>query len=376
MAPWLLLIALSSAFAQDPNPGPPHGKPKLGAGRRPAPQAPVVTRRLTPMGDAGVKVGLKRMRSGQYNLAIDRFNLELSVDPNSTPARRGLALSLAGARRCDEALPHLVDLRHLEVWDVDMAVAEGNCALRTGDVSRAEVAFAEAALLEPTDPDAWFGLSTARAAMADWDGFPEAREGLDETAWKARRVGTLGAVSDAWAWRTVGGDDAWDALAALKDTIDVYQGEARAARVEWLTIEGELWMDLGDPITAEETFGRGATLALRAPRVGSLRAEARRRMGSPAEALEILDNGRARRGEHYVKDAVRARILADLGRVDEAEAELAALSGDLPEVAASRWYLARHRGDDVGMARWEAAWRRLVPPPEQSLDQLIPWVTP
>lgn len=336
-----------------------------------------VTTRLTPMGQAGIARGYERLRAGQFSLAEDRFRLEFEADPTSLPAQRGLALSKAGRRACDSAFPHLEALRAVAHWDVDLAVAEGNCALRSGDTSRAVVAFEEAVLLDPVDADAWFGLASASAEAGEWDGYAKALDGLEGTTWRTPRAATMAASAQAWAFRPSGGDDAWDALAALRDTLRVQPGQARAAVVEAYTIEGELWLDLGDPIAAERAFARGAEKSLRAPRVGALRAEATRRLGYLAEAQRLLVEGRARRGDHLTKDVVLARVAIDDGRLDEARAALAELPLDHVDVCATRWYL--HRAESASadvLAADEARWQRAGPAPEARLEHLIPWIAP
>lgn len=365
----MLMLAFSAAAA------PPKPTRVPGQGRPPTVTKQMTTR-LAAMGAAGIARGYERLTAGQYALAEDRFRVELEADPASPKARRGLALALAGRRNCDEALPELVALRAMAQWDVDLAVAEGNCALRGGDASRAEVAFEEAVLLDPADADAWYGLASSRMQIDDWDGFAHAIDGLEDSAWASPRAMIMSATAQAWAVRPYGGDDAWDALAALHDTLEAARGEARAALVDAYTIEGELWLDVGDPIAAEEAFGHGAARALRAPRVGALKAEATRRFGDPIEAQRLLVEGRARRGEHLVKDVVGARLAIDAGRLDEAREALATMPTDDVDVCATLWYLHRAEGasNDV-LAEDEARWRRARPAPEARLEQLIPWVT-
>ncbi len=365
-----MLVLAHTAVAAPP-------KPVRGPGMaRPTTVTKQVTTHISPMGAPGIARGFERMRAGQYALAEDRFRVELEADPTSEPAKRGLALSAAGRRDCQAAIPRLVALRAEAHWDVDLAVAEGNCALRTGDVSGAEVAFEEAVLLDPVDAEAWNGLASARQQYGDWEGFAEAIEGLEASTWANPRAPIMAASAEAWAHRPYGGDDAWDALAALREVVRAAPGEARAALVDAFTIEGELWLDVGDPIAAEAAFSHGASKALRAPRVGALRAEATRRFGDPVEANRLLTEGRARRGEHLIKDVVFARLAIDEGRLDEAREALATMPGGDVDVCATVWYLHRAEGakDDV-LAKDEARWRVAGPAPEARLEQLIPWVT-
>ena len=150
----LLLVVVASA-------GPPKPIRTPGQGA-----APITTKQTTahlrPMGAMGIAKGYDRLKAGQFALAEDRFRLELDADPSSVPAKRGLALAHAARRSCDEAIPELHALRVAGSWDVDLATAEGNCGLRSGDLSLSVVAFEEGVLLEPNDADAWYGLARAR----------------------------------------------------------------------------------------------------------------------------------------------------------------------------------------------------------------------
>lgn len=356
--------------------GPPNSKVKRGPTMADhAGTTSTSTRSLSPMGKQGVAMGEHRLAAGQYLLAAGRFELELKADPTLIRARRGLALARAGLKQCDAAVVQLQQLRAQGVWDVDLAVADGNCALRDADDSLAEAAFSEAVLVDPDSPDAWYGLAVVAVDRGDWEAYDAAVDGIDGTAARSPRARAMHALAAATAYQRLGGDDAWEALQNLWNVLDE-RTSARGGRLEAYTIEGELWLAAGNPILATRSFGEGAAQARRAPRIGSLRAEALRRTGALEEASRLFEVGRAEKGEHVTKKAILARVRTDEGNLTDARAILDDSPHAAPEILASEWYYARAMGDQAGMARWAAKWRDTAPSPDESLDQLIPWGQP
>ena len=331
---------------------------------------------LMALGPEGLRKGYERLKHGQFALAVSRFTVELAARPDSTEARRGLALALAGARRCQQALPLLEALRATSTWDAALARAEGSCAARTSEYARSAAAFAEATQLGPHDYEAWYGLVLAEVDLDNAEvPHPEldaALEGLAATAWRSARVPVLVAVSEAWmAYRR--NEDPWWALEALRHTLETSRVETRAARVEAETLEGLLWLDLGDPLQADRFFRRGLRDARRAPRIGAWHAEALRRMGDTDAAEAILDHGRASMGEHWAKNIVKARLFTDLGDLTAARAEVAKAPQSAPETIATRWYIARAAGDNDERLKQATLWSESHSPADARLEMLIPW---
>jgi Tfp pilus assembly protein PilF len=336
---------------------------------------------LSPLGTEGIERGTDRLKRGQYALAESRFRVELEANPDSIPARRGLALANAAQRSCREAAPMLASLRLDGDWDAELARAEGNCAARSGDESLARAIFEEATQLDPNDAEAWYGLVQVSmpdpAIQSSEMDFEAALEGLSETSWTTSRVPVLVAVSAAWAAYHRGDDVEW-ALIELRRTLTSARVDTRAARVEADTLEGRLALDHGDPLDAERIFLRGLSEVKRAPRIGAWRAEALRRMGDAPEASRILESGRASRGEHWTRAVVEARVAADQGNFDAATAALAQVPEVEPEVLATRWYIAHRAGDGAAANRWQRRWAATSAASRTNLDDLRPWkdVTP
>ena len=67
---------------------------------------------------------------------------------------------------------------------------------------------------------------------------------------------------------------------------------------------------------------------------------------------------------------IRARILADLGDLPGARAELVLSPPGTAETLASQWYVAELAGQDS--TTWADAWEQTPHPPGRTLDQLRP----
>ena len=80
--------------------------------------------------------------------------------------------------------------------------------------------------------------------------------------------------------------------------------------------------------------------------------------------------------EDLAMRVIRARVLTDLGRLDEAEELLAGLNPTLAEVAASRWWLATARQDADVAKRRAREWDLVSAHPLRTLDQLRPQDAP
>lgn len=349
----------------------------LGGGGRPVKggdkAAPKVTveRHLKASGRAGIKMGEQRLKAGQYKLAIQRFKVELEADPTLLAAERGLALAHAGLKECDEAMPILERLRVTQVWDSDLATADGNCLLRASEDTAALAAFQEAVLFAPQDPDGWYGLAQAANELGELEIYDDAVFQLQFTTASTSRVRGMVASIDAWdAYRNGTDDDAWEALLDLQDAIAAAP-RSTGAPLDAAAIEGLLWLEVGDLDAAEEIFHQGAKRVRFATRLTALRAEALRRSGDLDAGDDLLEMGRARQTDLAIKTAVQARILVDAGDIEAAKLKLQGAPLADPDIIASYWYVARADGNHTMMDNF-AHMYAARPHGRDALDQLIP----
>jgi hypothetical protein len=302
--------------------------------------------------------------AGQAVLAVDIATQCLTQHPGDVGCRRVLARANGQIGRCDLALADLAALRRWAVWDGRLAMTEVICRIRTADFSGAEVALDEA--------DRFGGAS----------GTSRFERGL-----LALRLGDLGT---ARAQLAVLGDDADDLLLAelLEAWIQVETGSERAdaslgslisrkdelsslALTQLRLLECRRWLSLDDPRQAAEIPALGVTLAGANPRIAACRAEAYRRGGDPAEALAITQRPWLKLSSTPALDAVTARALADVGRVEEARTVAARLNRVEADALAARWYVALAVGDAQGAAEAASAFEEVKL--SGSLVEHIPW---
>ncbi len=277
-----------------------------------------------------------------------------------------LMRSLSAAGRCDEVGEIAARVRPTAVWRGRSALAEGTCALRQGRLHAAVALFDEAMLLAPGDPTPRYQAAVTRlrlgepvpAGVFDPDG-PDPGA-LDESlalwqAWWTAAPDLDAVLDEAWS-------DAADDMAA------------RQTRSLAGALLCQRRLELGDPLGAAEIAESArAVLHVPVPRIVACWGEALRRQGEPFDALDILTRPWLEAADAVALDAVTARALVDLGRVDEAAARLATL----PPVAdhdliASRWYVAVAAGDPAAdaLARAHASTPRSD---ATALDALTPW---
>lgn len=309
------------------------------------------------------KRGNMMLSAGRYRLAVQAFRTSLEEDPGFKPAQLGLGRALAGQGHCEGALENLRAVHGLRIWNAQAALSEGDCLHRLGQLDEAEAALEEALLLRPDMDKAWYQLALVRYSRGDE--CQECLEALSEDIQGANRY-WLAQLQGAYE----GGDErAWDLLWELRAQQSVTPTHGAAILVQLM--EGLLWLDLDHLAEAERILEEGVELAPYHQRTALWLAETLRRQGDPGGADQAIDRPTLRTRPPPLAYALRARILVDQGALQEA-AELLEqhpAKGDV-EYLASRWYLARARGEDT--APWQRAWRAHPHSAQRSLEQLIP----
>jgi hypothetical protein len=344
------------------------------------PNAPRAQRRLEEAGIEGVTLvkahknasqneqwADMRLTQGRPALAVEHARACLVEKPGGTRCLGLLLRSLAAAGGCDEALSLVPDLRTRRGWDADMAEAESKCWLERGGVTAAVEAMEEAALLSDNLAEVRFGLFQLHlvAGMSDL-----AAEDLVILEGLPERGNLIPLARATLALET--GDPAFDELFAELKRAPQYE-DTRASLSVLHALDGVAWLDAGDPVLAEQAFSRAIALVITQYRFAALRAEAFRRDGDLDSALTILGRPWLVNERTPLVRAIRVRVLTDAGRFAEARAVLDELPGaDLPEILASRYYLARATGDAGAAARFAAEWGARNQAPQRSLAQLEP----
>jgi predicted Zn-dependent protease len=285
------------------------------------------------------------------------------------PDRPRIALSLAVSRarlgKCDEAIPALEALRGQRIWNSLAGTSLANCYTARLDTELALALLVETLQLDSENTEAWGLLARLRAYHGDLAGADDA-------------VGALLARQDSpesmmllyaeFTYRA--GDPDFDVWSAM------YLHNTSNARSSF-QIELSRWMDLGNPMVAADVGLQLIKDGMRRPAVAFTRAEALRRLNLPEDALLVFERTLfADASETLTALVIRARVLTDLGRFDEANALL--LKHPAPaqhDVVASRWYLARARGEHAYADALRERYERQAKPAGRTLDQLIPWVS-
>lgn len=309
-------------------------------------------------------LGNTQLARGEYRVAVQTFRNVLASQPRLGRAQLGLAQGLAGMSRCDEALELLQRLRTKRAWGADAARAEGLCLLKTGDPLGAEASFLEATELAPLQARGWMQLAQVRGFLGD-------AEGADEAG-----VQLAGCAQGDLLWLLT---EAELALRLGRRDVDgwIYAANSSLVGVPLVAIfDAQRWMDLDNPIAAEQLLAIQLGHTLNNFQVAFWRAEALRRLGRAEDAEAIF----GRPGMQFGLDdglavAIRSRVWVDLGRIDEARALLDRHPDPRhPEALASRWYLALQDGDAASQASLSTQWSSLVHAKQRSLRQLRPWL--
>jgi len=300
------------------------------------------------------------LETGRWRMAISAYEAIVDAYPTSARARLGLAVALGEVARCDRSLALLSELRGRRVWSASSALAEGRCHLMLGDRSAAFAAFEEAHLMDVT-PATTVNVAVARAEENRTEALQEA---LDELALYDDDVLDVYLRADL-ALRAGGSE--LDGL--LADADRRFDGELPPGLA---VVEARRWMDLDHPTEAASVLLASLRRQMSHVQSAIWRAEALRRAGQLADADSALSRPIIRHANQVpLGRSVRARMAVDGGDLDTALAMADALPLD-EEGLATRWYVARARGEVDDMSRLAARWAEMCSAGDRSLGQLVP----
>ncbi|HMV69296.1 MAG TPA: hypothetical protein PKA64_20810, partial [Myxococcota bacterium] len=326
---------------------------------------------LAGVGVAGPRVSIKpgthpkavlaeaKLQAGQPLLAADAAYQCVRDEPDALSCWSVMARARARLGQCGLVRDVFARLRSSAEWDGTLAMAEGLCDLRRGDLSLAFTVLDESIELRDRDPVPRFerAISAMRARR-----FDQARDDIDALREADATTGQGGPGQEPWMadlldawWELETGDPDIDGTLALSLA---FPGEIGAnTRTQWSLLDCRRWLDVGDPFRAEEVARSSLSGAVGQTRLVACRVEALRRMRDDSESWIVVTRPWHKMADSLAMDAVRVRMLVDRGDLDEAAKLLTGLpEGADPDVVASAWYLARARGDAAAAARYEAAY--------------------
>jgi tetratricopeptide (TPR) repeat protein len=355
----LALVAFLALIAARP-PGEPQGPKARGAAK--AQRLPGNPAKQAGANRSRISRGNAFLRQGSARASLISFERQLEADPDSIAAHVGLGRALTRIGRCDEALVHLSPYVGTRAFGDEAALAAGTCAGRLGFLEEAVWYTQIAVDQDDTSARAWTTLALAYDELGDDVARDAALEQLlllrdnRDSSWYAEAVVAL----------REGDVDELDRIAAL------WRRENRSS-LDLTRLVGLSWLDLDDPQAAFDALS--TVKSLRAgTQIRSLRAEALRRMGYPETAELFMEDRPQSVLEGPDADSVRARILADLGRPEEALAVLAEYGEAMedPDLLASAWYVARHMGDTRACDSLAQRYEKARQSPLRDLDDLVP----
>lgn len=315
-----------------------------------------------------------KLQAGQPVMAADAAQSCVNDFPDAVSCWSVLARARARLGQCGLVHDVFGRLRPTEQWDGALALAEGLCEMRRGQLSLAFTVLDEALLLRDKDPIARFERAITEMRVR-W--FEEARADI-EVLREAGAGGEGGPGQEPWMadlldawWELETGDPDIDGTLALADDFRAEQGST--TRSQWSLLECRRWLDLGDPFEAEEAARTSLTGAIGQTRLIACRVEALRRMRDDSESWIVVTRPWHKNADSVAMDAVRVRMHVDQGELAEARALLGRLPLDAdPDVVAAAWYVARADGDAAATARYEALYKAWQQPPGRELVNYIP----
>jgi Flp pilus assembly protein TadD len=333
-------------------PTPAHGQPKPvgvdGPARRGGDQLLVVLR------------GEGFLEARQPRLALQVFRGVIEARPTNLRAQLGALQAMADAGLCEGADEAYGALERTAFDHAKARAALGRCLERTGRLEAAVELYGEAAQLMPYEPQYRYDRALLLARMG---------RDLEAEAERVFLFGTERGIGYAFLaeavslWRR--GDPRY--LAALQQVAPFrfIEGVRRGAtRLESAVVmrEGCGWRAPG--VNSLTMFDLD---------LAALSAECLRRSGDAEDAQQLLERPMLRRAAgSYQVAPVLARLHVDRGELDAAERLLAGLPEAVAPVLASRWYLARARGDVAGMAAWATRYREHPEHGVEPLEALVP----
>lgn len=351
-----LALAAGSALANAPK--------RRGGVEQAAPAAAAV-------GDAAVKpaVGVRRgnmlLRQGYYRVAVGVFEAAVAASPASPEAHLGLGVARARLGTCAPALEEFRAWSDSIAFGAKVALVAAHCASRQSRYDEA-VAFTLTALEKR--PSSRTAL--ARLAMdADLLGDFVLRDAAIEYLWYVSPAQDEALFAEA-ALALRRGD-----LAAFDMVDAMWRREGRASE-EMNRMRARSWLDVGDPVEAYAELRKGGSKLKRGAESRLMMAETMRRLGQLVDASRALSGALQGKLTGADSDAVNARIFVDSGELDGAAKLLTGYESELgEEMVASRWYLARARGDTAEMAAEEQAFEASRTSSLRTLDQYITLTT-
>lgn len=326
-------------------------------------QSPLPREEVKPARVASpVRRGNMLLRQGYYRMAVAAFEEAVAAAPTSPEAHLGLGVARARLGTCAPALDEFRAWSHSIAFGAKVAVLAAHCAGRQNAPDEA-VAFTLTALEKRPDN------RTALARLAlDADLLGDA-------------VLTTTALEYLW-YVNPAQDESLFAEAALAlrhgdlTTFDMYDAmwrrEGRSSE-EMNRMRARSWLDVGDPVEAYNELRKGGSKLRRGADSRLMMAETTRRLGQLLDASRALNGALQGKLTGADSDAVQARIRIDQGDLAGAELLLAAYESEVDEeMIASRWYLARAKGDAEGVAEAAAAFESSRNSPLRTLEQYIP----
>ncbi len=304
--------------------------------------------------------GESQLRSHQSRLALQTFRSILELRPDHHMAQLGALRAMADGGLCDGASDMYDALEGTAVDNAKARAALGECLEVDGAFEGALELYAQAVSLDPYEPTYGFARANLLARMG--------REAEAE-AERIALFGTERGLGYAFVAEAIAalrrGDPSYDAVMEQVGSFRFHEPVHRLAS----KLESARAMREDCVENPAVTFG----LSMVDPELGAVSAECVRRSGDAEGAWERLSGPHFRRqlGRSEMAPVV-ARLYVDQGELHAAERALASQPDSLAPVLASRWYLARARGDARGMEVWAARYQAHPEHRLEPLEALVP----
>jgi Tfp pilus assembly protein PilF len=308
--------------------------------------------------------GYRYLGRRRFLAAASEFRQGLVQHPDHPFMTMGLAQALMGMNRCEEGLELALDRRGRRAFNVDVANATAACFARAGNYTEAVYWKEEALYQDATKARDWANLALYHFRNGD--------EHLGEIALdEALEIDPVSPAVPLVRARVairVGDVDAADLAFQEYDSLSSQNTQMRSY------LEGLLCLDLGHLSEAFDASAAANSFGTEFPGGPTLKAEVARRAGYLNMAGATLGRSSVRPSYQQMARVIQARLFADRGRFDDAEAlverSLAHSPFD-PEALASAWYLAQARGWEEEARRYENAYEEIQTNPLRTLEKLL-----